>query len=227
MILARHAIALVTLLALPCHAQDSPETPPAAPSRAHAVHLPDPEVPMPASRILVLQRQYESGRSILQAGEALCAGGLALIAGSLLGQAPEALGPGILLFEIGVPLLGAGSGNMAKARSLLDDTLALGISGWVPYGIGTSLLGLSAGALTMAAFLSSESDHDPAPLVSDAKLYAAAGLALQGLAIAKFERTARRAMDSNRNGPWDIAFLPTAPGAHGAPLPGATFSLTF
>lgn len=200
-------------------------------SLGRLVHIPVPEVAQERPNTAALREMFKRGQERRTVGKVLAWGGLgAGVAGFTLGK-PALTTLGILGYSAGIPVMGSGTSLMVRSRNNLGTRPFLETDGWIPFWVGYGLEG--SGLMTIAAAipLAILSKYEPAPerdaMVRWGRNAFVAGLAVQGLAWVRFDRSAARAEEADRTVPFELSLLPAGQGPDGALQPGATVTLRF
>jgi hypothetical protein len=171
----------------------------------------------------------------------LAVGGLAamFIPTALIGETSDPfvfLGSlGLITYEVGVPMMGLNANRMAKAVAASDSAYARPMSGWLWYGTGKGLQGLSFVMMAGQAFLGGLSliagGDAPSTRLMDLSVYPLlAGLVFEGVSWYQFSRVHASALE---HAPVELKLSfrlhPSTykKGSANLPIPGAALALNF
>jgi len=195
------------------------------------IHIPVPEVPRDSPNTAALREMFREGQERRTIGKVLAWGGLGAGVAGVAFDKPSLTTLGILGYCVGIPVMGSGTSRMVVSRNRLDTQPLLETDGWIPFWVGYGLEG--SGLMTIAAAIPLAILHkyEPAPeidaMIRWGRNTFVAGLAVQGLAWVRFDRSAARAEEADRKVPFELSLLPAGQGPDGALQPGATVTLRF
>jgi len=200
-------------------------------SLGRIVHIPVPEVPRDRPNTAALRERFREGQERRGFGKILAWGGLGAGVAGVAFDRPDLTTLGILGYSVGIPVMGSGTSQMVRNRNSLGTQPRLETDGWIPFWVGYSLEGSGIMTIAFAIPLAILHKYEPAPEIDAMFRWGrnafVAGLAVQGLAWVRFDRSAARAEEADRKVPFELSLLPAGQGPDGALRPGATVTLRF